>query len=419
MRDRRDLCRSAMRVTLGALGLLVAPGARGQQSGPHRLVHTYIYGGLTQFWGCDPPVAGEKATSDGFEGNYRTQAAVTVSGKGNLVVGEGLAPAADAFARMNTCFVNGVDAGQVIHFIGRHYALTGVLSFSATREAPALAAVLGEKLGAFPPHLALGLGIPLGDTAYTKPPLFTTGSIADSLSPPFSDAAAARVAATLAQLDDLYFASLSPTELAALESWRAIGRELVAFDAKDMATRMTLPPAQVERYGSDGGWALVLQALSENLCSFVTTTGAVPDSHYDESAQLQAQKEAMQGFNLFVEDLRSTPDPDDSTQTLADTTTIIINSEFGRSPLYNAAGGTDHWPATSVILMGKGVRDNCVVGATDGAGNALGWAEGAATEKTDDTTIKLEHIFARILADFGLTSEADTMSLRRLDDAFT
>ncbi|HEY8379305.1 MAG TPA: DUF1501 domain-containing protein [Nannocystis sp.] len=53
---------------------------------------------------------------------------------------------------------------------------------------------------------------------------------------------------------------------------------------------------------------------------------------------------------------------------IADKVTVVIGSDFARGPGYNGDNqyaGKDHWPVTSVMLMGKGIKGNRVVGATD------------------------------------------------------
>ena len=44
---------------------------------------------------------------------------------------------------------------------------------------------------------------------------------------------------------------------------------------------------------------------------------------------------------------------------------LVIGSDFGRTPKYNAGNGKDHWPITSMMMMGAGIRGNRVIGATD------------------------------------------------------
>jgi uncharacterized protein (DUF1501 family) len=44
---------------------------------------------------------------------------------------------------------------------------------------------------------------------------------------------------------------------------------------------------------------------------------------------------------------------------------VIIQSEMGRTPNYNAGNGKDHWSIGSVMFIGPGIKGNRVLGATD------------------------------------------------------
>ncbi len=62
-------------------------------------------------------------------------------------------------------------------------------------------------------------------------------------------------------------------------------------------------------------------------------------------------------------------------QGIQDRTTIMIGSDFGRTPFYNGymrdsgnlvgPGGKDHWNVTSVMVMGAGITGNRVIGGTN------------------------------------------------------
>lgn len=52
-------------------------------------------------------------------------------------------------------------------------------------------------------------------------------------------------------------------------------------------------------------------------------------------------------------------------QGIADELIVMVGSDFGRTPGYNDGNGKDHWAITSVLLMGRGVPGNRVVGLTD------------------------------------------------------
>lgn len=44
---------------------------------------------------------------------------------------------------------------------------------------------------------------------------------------------------------------------------------------------------------------------------------------------------------------------------------VIVQSEMGRTPTYNQGNGKDHWSIGSAWFLGKGIKGNRVIGATD------------------------------------------------------
>jgi uncharacterized protein (DUF1501 family) len=44
---------------------------------------------------------------------------------------------------------------------------------------------------------------------------------------------------------------------------------------------------------------------------------------------------------------------------------VIIQSEMGRTPTYNKGNGKDHWSIGSMMFLGKGIKGDRVIGATD------------------------------------------------------
>lgn len=55
---------------------------------------------------------------------------------------------------------------------------------------------------------------------------------------------------------------------------------------------------------------------------------------------------------------------------VADQTTVLVGSDFGRTPWYNSNNGKDHWNVSSMMLMGNGIRGNSMVQASDRLVNA-------------------------------------------------
>jgi uncharacterized protein (DUF1501 family) len=44
---------------------------------------------------------------------------------------------------------------------------------------------------------------------------------------------------------------------------------------------------------------------------------------------------------------------------------VVVQSEMGRTPNYNAGNGKDHWSIGSALFLGGGIKGNRVIGATD------------------------------------------------------
>jgi hypothetical protein len=50
---------------------------------------------------------------------------------------------------------------------------------------------------------------------------------------------------------------------------------------------------------------------------------------------------------------------------IRDRLVVIVQSEMGRTPTYNNGNGKDHWSIGSVMFLGRGIKGNRVIGATD------------------------------------------------------
>jgi uncharacterized protein (DUF1501 family) len=85
---------------------------------------------------------------------------------------------------------------------------------------------------------------------------------------------------------------------------------------------------------------------------------------------------------------------------LLDTTLVLVNSEFGRTPKINAGGGRDHWPRVySVIMAGGGI----VRGQTYGASNDLAAEPAANALSVEDHAHTVYHLL-------GIDAHKDLMS---------
>jgi hypothetical protein len=93
---------------------------------------------------------------------------------------------------------------------------------------------------------------------------------------------------------------------------------------------------------------------------------------------------------------------------IADRMTLVIGSDFSRTPEYNADDGKDHWPIGSVVVMEKNAPwGNRVVGLTDEAQNA--YSINPDTLQRDDsggTIIYPKHIHKALRRHLGLENSA-------------
>mgnify|MGYP001951777932 CR=1 FL=1 len=94
---------------------------------------------------------------------------------------------------------------------------------------------------------------------------------------------------------------------------------------------------------------------------------------------------------------------------MQDKVTIVIGSDFGRTPFYNEGDGKDHWNITSIMAMGAGITGNRIIGATDENFEAL--KLNASTLQPDDNGIIVtpQHVH-RSLRDFlGVQDDLDNL----------
>ena len=50
---------------------------------------------------------------------------------------------------------------------------------------------------------------------------------------------------------------------------------------------------------------------------------------------------------------------------IRDRLVVVVQSEMGRTPSYNTGNGKDHWSIGSIMFLGRGIKGNRVIGATD------------------------------------------------------
>ena len=113
----------------------------------------------------------------------------------------------------------------------------------------------------------------------------------------------------------------------------------------------------------------LVEALQGELCTSATVQCELPplvdwDSHSENHLnQSQAFDASFYQLKGLIDRLHGTSDL--SGAPLIESTTVMVLSEMGRTPKLNITNGKDHWPYTSMMLVGAGVRGGQVWGETD------------------------------------------------------
>ena len=109
---------------------------------------------------------------------------------------------------------------------------------------------------------------------------------------------------------------------------------------------------------------VAIAAYKAGLCVSANLSVGGFDTHGDhDNRQFAALGNLLSGVNDIWDEAER--------QGIADRLVVMIGSDFGRTPGYNANRGKDHWSITSVMLMGAGIPGNTVIGGSDERHNPL------------------------------------------------
>ncbi|MFL5453777.1 MAG: DUF1501 domain-containing protein [Myxococcales bacterium] len=338
-------------------------------------------------------------------------------------------PAALFAHAQDLCVVRGVNMGTLTHEVGRRYFLTGKFPRGLSASGSALPTAVAAQAGdvARLPNLSVGV-----ETYNETFPAFASGlavqgagDVTSILSPagaalsPGTDQA---LRAFEAQELSCGGHAASGTELATLfRASREKARELVVSGASSHFA-FTLDPAQQSREIADlfatfgivtpddlasakGQAALAAQALCRGISQAVSIQLAIGiDDHGDGWTRTHAPN-LRAGFTALanlITYLKAAPDPLGGS--IWERTTLLVFSEFSRTPLVNPRNGRDHHLASSCLLAGPGIKGNVVLGATSDAAMVARLVD-LSTGLPDDSGVALRpaDLHATVLQSMGLS----------------
>ncbi|MFK7931096.1 MAG: DUF1501 domain-containing protein [Myxococcota bacterium] len=128
------------------------------------------------------------------------------------------------------------------------------------------------------------------------------------------------------------------------------------------------------------------------------------DTHTNNAEQNELYDSTFTSLTALLDELASTPGR--TAPNMLDETIVLLASEMGRTPTLNSQEGKDHWPITSCLVMGAGIRGNRVLGGTDeGLGALYTDLNTGEVVDTGGVIIQPEHIHSALLELIGIDPE--------------
>lgn len=264
---------------------------------------------------------------------------------------------------------------EAAHERGRHNMLTGYRP-SPVVTFPSMGSVVSHELGVrnnLPPYIGVPsandqfMGTGYLSAAYAPfslgdDPFNPSFRVRDLALPRGVDSARLKRRQQLLKGFDQSFAEKARADsLDATDAFYGMAYNLIeSKSARDAFDLNKVPAALRNRYGRTriGQRLLMARRLVEAGARYLLVTDGGYDNHRNLRAGMGRSIPMLdQGFAALIADLKASG--------LLATTLVVITSEFGRTPRYNATRGRDHWPrAFSVVLAGGGIQGGRIHGAT-------------------------------------------------------
>ncbi len=155
-------------------------------------------------------------------------------------------------------------------------------------------------------------------------------------------------------------------------------------------------------------WEHVAGALAEGLSRVALVQPDIFwDTHGYNSFQADAHEQFFAGLNALMSALDA--------RGIADQTVVLALSEMGRTPRLNSQGGKDHWPWTSAMIVGAGIRGGRAFGATDDWLRPLPMDLATGDASSDGVTLHAEHVLHTVARVVGSTAASSWYERTALD----
>lgn len=162
---------------------------------------------------------------------------------------------------------------------------------------------------------------------------------------------------------------------------------------------------------------LALDALQRDISQAVMLNTRLGwDTHDNNVEQAAFHETAFNGLTLLLDGLASRPGRQSGT-TMLDDTVVVMFSEFARTPKLNAQVGKDHWPVTSALVAGAGVKGGRGYGASTAGIEAAKVDFATGDRSASGRTVTSSHFVAGVLKLCGVDA-ASHIGATEVFDAF-
>ena len=377
--------RSVLQIGLSTAALLAMPPmrwiAKADPTNPHFLVMLFADGGWdpTQTLDVHDPLDATDGIDVDVDPTVSGLPASQIATVGGItyVSNPTTRPAVDTYFTnwaAKSCVVNGIGTRSTSHDQSRQLVLTGYLDPTRADFAVISAQKNGPDMPL--PHLLLSgqsFGGQMGTAiAYNR----------------LSDSGVLAVSA----LGEAYVQQALERErlLAEQAAANAVSGRLAAYhDANGRADKLTRLANGLNLNTNTGGQ--LATSLGNAFRSGLTTSVSVdPFGGFDTHTDNTQQNNSWQRVFTYVDALLTGLSQQAGlvSASLLDETTVVVCSEFARTPELNTDNGKDHHPWTSMLIAGKNVKGGTSVGLTDG--NQEGVKTNLSTGMPDDTGVVLD-----------------------------
>jgi len=400
---RELLCGSAAALACASVPPILRAAAQPLPASANKLIVVLASGGWDTTYAFDPKPSGVGA--DAPEGE------VTAFGELSILTHASRPAVADFFTRYaeRCALLRGVQVRSFVH----PDCLKRILTGGPSETTPDMAAIAAfERSRELPvPYLALGGQARSGPYAAITGRTGTTNQLAALIDPQGAyPSATGRAEKSLTPSDDeralvRNYLDASAARLRAVRGQRGYNRARVEdyLASLDRAQRLRAFASETGVGARDYTLDLSVQiplavrALSADLSATVMMQMGDWDTHQDNARQGGLHDRLFSALSSLMGELQ--------TANLLDQTLVVVISEMGRTPLLNSDQGKDHWPVTSALLFGAGVRGGQVIGGTSDSLDAL--SVDLATGALDPSGKQLQagNLVAGVLETLGVDPE--------------